>query len=619
MRLTKVEFKGYKRLADTAVNVDSKLIAFVGPNEAGKSSVLEALLWLRSTSGLPTGALTRGRRATNEPVVRATFMLDEQDHDALADLQLPVLPTKAILTRTADGKRHITLDPPVGWGTDAFEKLSEALDVLLSERTGLSNANKQLIIHVRRRLAGTREPWSKEDLQTLSDLRDVLPQLRGTVVLQAMDAADALHHQLTNGRADRTVIGRLIRRLPRFILFNAAQQRLKTSYDLDSDESLRPLADLLDIARTTPDELKAAVTGTDIAARETYLLRVNTALQARLQGSWRQSRVSVQLSCSGSTVHVLLKELHEAGAITTLDERSEGLRTFIALMCFLHSSSREVPPILLIDEAETHLHLDAQADLVEVLHGLKEAGQVLYTTHSPGCLPPDLGTGIRLVAASTKNPGTSELRNDFWTNERPGFSSLLFKMGAGAAAFSACRHAVITEGPTEMILLPTLIKMATGEQNLVYQVAPGLSNSSARDPELREVAAKTVYLVDGDAGGVALKNQLVKAGVRESHVLSLPEGQAIEDLLTVDSYLGAVNAHLTECSRTDRITAADLTEGRTRGKAVSEWCAQRGITPPGKTVIANRLVNNPDQINLEPAAVAFLKDLHLKLTDVLKL
>ena len=63
----------------------------------------------------------------------------------------------------------------------------------------------------------------------------------------------------------------------------------------------------------------------------------------------------------------------------------------------------------------------------------------------------------------------------------------------------------------------------------------------------------------------------------------------------------------------------DLTEGKTRGKAVSEWCAQRGITPPGKTVIANRLVNNPDQINLELSAVAFLKDLHLKLTDVLKL
>jgi predicted ATP-dependent endonuclease of OLD family len=614
-----VEFKGYRRLADTAVNVDSKLIAFVGPNEAGKSSILDALLWLHSKGELPQSALTRGRRATDEPVVRATFVLDEHDHEVLADLQLPTLPTKAVLEKRAGGRKRITLDPPVGWGTDAFEVLSEALDVLLAERTDLSNANTQLIVQVRRRLAGSREPWSEDDLRALSGLRDALPRLHGSIAPRAKSAADSLHAQLAAGPADHKVINLLAPRIPRFVLFNAAEQRLKASYDLDANESVQPLADLLGIAGTTVDDLKAAITSADIAARETYLLRLNTALQARLQGSWRQSRISVQLSCNGSTVHVLLKELHETGAITTLDERSEGLRTFIALMCFLYSSSRKVPPILLIDEAETHLHLDAQADLVEVLHGLTDASQVLYTTHSPGCLPPDLGTGIRLVAASRKNPGTSELRNDFWTNERPGFSSLLFKMGAGAAAFSACRHAVITEGPTEMILLPTLIKMATGQQNLLYQVAPGLSNSSARDPELQEVAAKTAYLVDGDAGGVTLKNQLIKAGVLESHVLSLPEGNAIEDLLTADSYLGAVNAHLTECSHTDRITESDLAEGKTRGKAVSEWCAQRGITPPGKTVIANKLVNNPDQISLEPVAVAFLKDLHLELTDVLKL
>ncbi|NGY57732.1 ATP-binding protein [Lentzea sp. NEAU-D13] len=135
MRLIKVEFKGYKRLADTAVNVDGRLIAFVGPNEAGKSSILDALLWLRSTDELPTSALTRGRRANSEPVVRATFMLDEGDHEALVDLQLPTLPTKIVLMKTAAGSVHLTLDPPVGWGTDAFRLLSHTLDMLLTDHT----------------------------------------------------------------------------------------------------------------------------------------------------------------------------------------------------------------------------------------------------------------------------------------------------------------------------------------------------------------------------------------------------------------------------------------------------------------------------------------------------
>ena len=267
----------------------------------------------------------------------------------------------------------------------------------------------------------------RKGLPALADLRKTLLLLHGNTAVEASAAADALYHQVKTGRADREVIRRLWLRFPEFVLFNAAEQRLKASYDLDADESFQPLADLLDIARSSVDTLRAAVTSGDIARKETYLLRLNNTLKARLQGSWRQSRITVQISCSGSTVHVLLRELHEIGAITTLDERSEGLRTFIALMCFLYSAGRSTPPILMIDEAETHLHLDAQADLVEVLHNLDAAGQVLYTTHSPGCLPPDLGTGIRLVAASRKDPGTSELRNDFWTNERPGFSSLLFR------------------------------------------------------------------------------------------------------------------------------------------------------------------------------------------------
>ena len=35
------------------------------------------------------------------------------------------------------------------------------------------------------------------------------------------------------------------------------------------------------------------------------------------------------------------------------------------------------------------------------------------------------------------------LRHDFWTNEDPGFAPLLYAMGASAAAFSACRRAVL--------------------------------------------------------------------------------------------------------------------------------------------------------------------------------
>lgn len=46
MRLMRIEFHGFKRLVSASCNFDGILIAFLEPNEAGKSSVLEGLAWL---------------------------------------------------------------------------------------------------------------------------------------------------------------------------------------------------------------------------------------------------------------------------------------------------------------------------------------------------------------------------------------------------------------------------------------------------------------------------------------------------------------------------------------------------------------------------------------------
>ena len=47
MRLTSIQLHGYRRFSTKeTLMVENKLIALVGPNEAGKSSVLDALRWL---------------------------------------------------------------------------------------------------------------------------------------------------------------------------------------------------------------------------------------------------------------------------------------------------------------------------------------------------------------------------------------------------------------------------------------------------------------------------------------------------------------------------------------------------------------------------------------------
>ena len=52
MRLARVEISGYRRLVKASTNIDGRITAFVGSNEAGKTSIFNALSWLSSGGAL---------------------------------------------------------------------------------------------------------------------------------------------------------------------------------------------------------------------------------------------------------------------------------------------------------------------------------------------------------------------------------------------------------------------------------------------------------------------------------------------------------------------------------------------------------------------------------------
>ena len=58
LRLERLEVKGYRRLLDVKVNLAGKIIAIVGPNEAGKTSLLHALARLDKGDAVPPQIFT---------------------------------------------------------------------------------------------------------------------------------------------------------------------------------------------------------------------------------------------------------------------------------------------------------------------------------------------------------------------------------------------------------------------------------------------------------------------------------------------------------------------------------------------------------------------------------
>jgi predicted ATP-dependent endonuclease of OLD family len=170
-------------------------------------------------------------------------------------------------------------------------------------------------------------------------------------------------------------------------------------------------------------------------------------------------------------------------------------------------------------------------------------------------------------------------------------------MGAAAMSFTPTRHALIAEGAADAILLPTLLRQASDEERLGFQVAPGLSSvASSSVAELEAEAGRVAFLVDGDKGGSNIVAKLTGAGIPANRVMTLTdsttgEGLEVEDLVAPSVYAQAANDELRCWQEIDTEMTVDDFGAALRTKAVEAWCASQGVEAPDKAAVAQRVVD----------------------------
>lgn len=630
MRVSRVEFAGFRRLAHTATSIDGPLTAFVGFNEAGKTTLLNALAWVTDGGAISPIDYNRSRPPMQDSteIARVFYELDDNDKGLFADIPMDNRPTTLVLSRNRDGTRYRDLRPkptrPAAAFTGALERLTAAKERLARQldetvNEGAEDENDR-VKTVETALTKPDSEWSDASLEALDGLIAWLGEVPAKKKQSRDSKLVGLLGTVSNlVKADHpteSVWQALSVRKPEFVLFRENDRLLETSYEIHPDQrsSVHPaVTRLLALAQIDLDIMWTHIQAGDSTKRETLLEHGNDRLRTVFDQAWNQSKVTVRFNVNGSRLEVLIKELHGGGDVTNISERSDGMKTFVALVAFLETGEHAVPPILLIDEAETHLHYDAQADLVSVLLKSVDTTQVFYTTHSPGCLPGDLGTGIRVVARDPDHADASVIKNNFWEGGDPGFSPLLFAMGAGAAAFSMCRNAVLAEGASDMVLLPSLIREAIGVGDLDYQVAPGLANAHGSGIRVEEVAAKVVYLTDGDEGGKGHEKSLKAVNVDGSRIFRLPNSHAVEDLVRPGDYIATVNDFLAQMGQSKEFKATDIPDATPIAKAFTDWAKASKVQAPSKVEVAYALLRRENR-RLTPQGKKALAGLHEKFT-----
>ena len=171
-------------------------------------------------------------------------------------------------------------------------------------------------------------------------------------------------------------------------------------------------------------------------------------------------------------------------------------------------------------------------------------------------------------------------------------------MGASLLSLTVPRYGLICEGPSEAILLPTLIREVMNLPTLPYRIVPGLSELAKAEMDgLANHAGKVACLTDGDPGGAEILKQVEESGAIDKGGLfslsAVADGCTLEDLVDAEVFAHAVNLELETWGITQsRLTSADI-PATGRSAALRAWCEANGGDPGrlNKNRIAQRVVD----------------------------
>lgn len=632
MRLHSISVEGLCRFEDQqTLQLLSKLTAIVGENEAGKSSLLRAIQYFDGSREIP--AFERTSLTKVQPAIVGTYMLSEED----CQIAQIAYPTNLTVEKTQDGKRTYSFNPKptrdIKFRQEILRKIrtKKFRTILSDEKDEVFEADvisEDEIAAIIDRNTDIIDSKSLERLneiagkhEGLSDEWQILPYLQE---LQRLVDFEKKHDP------EAEAWNALAAKIPRIVNFTPDYRRVNIPYEImnfgeaDKEQPSRALMEMIHIAELDIETLKSVIASSDAAAREGIITAANSTLSEKFSEKWSQSDAVLHFQVTENELNVVVKNTSNFDSkyrFTNLEQRSDGYRQFIALQLFILSHDLQ-GAILLLDEIEHHLHYDAQADLVQMLQREPRVGQVVYSTHSIGSLPEDLGLGVRLVRWNPRNPKRSIIVNKFWQQEGDaGFKPLLFGMGATTLAFFPTRKALVSEGPTELLLLPKMLKQSLGVDSLDFQVVHGLANLSPTGLSMVDsVGSGVCYLVDNDAAGNKIRSNLESVGVKASSIFCvsdfLKSAVTTEDLIDADVWMRAVNDVASIAGMNESVikSKADVPE-TDRIKALPAKLKQSKISFCYS--IIRQLEENPNLSIISKAAKPGLKRVTGKLTALL--
>ncbi len=579
MNLKEFQVKNYRSINDSGMISVSKLTAFLGRNESGKSNLLHALYSLNPVDGfLPLDKnkhFPRHRRLAEctdfTPVVISTWELNEDDRQALADIWLRgKMATSVKIQRNYNNIRLVTF---LGLPNQPFDKekikknIQQAVQYAKIIATKVDESPRSTLEELSDILGQSIEKNEGYAINWVSEVKPAFAELRQNFVEMncTLTEAQSAHFEnletLINDIADdeggrRNAKQWVLENMPIFMFLdeypeldgrmNVGDYLVRQEND-DSTNADKNFTKMCKVADLNPSELQELLGQGEDQTRNHLANDASALITSEIQRLWKDRPLKVRFKVDGEYINTFISNPSNTNDVEiSLNDRSRGFQWFFSFYVTFAADTNggeATNAIILLDEPGLYLHAKSQRDLLNHLENDFD-NQVLYTTHSPFMVPTHKLDSIRTVDDSEK--GGTIVSNDLSSDSRT-----LFPLQAAlgydlAQSLFIGSHNLVVEGVTDFWVLSSiseylLAKEKTGlNPDITITPAGGAQKISYMVALLWSENLKVVALLDHEQGTMKVQNDLAKTKliknknivfVSESFGNSPPKEADIEDLL----------------------------------------------------------------------------------------
>ena len=588
MRLRKFRVRAYRCIHDSGEIRVGDLAAFVGRNESGKTTILQALTLLNREHQLSELDLCDEmvEELKNEVMLaEGEFDLNHNETRIIKD-SFPNIPEikKIKIFRTNNSPiaqydfGDVNISEAENSGLNSWENFIEKV----------SNFLDTIPNHIRIKLntqffeghPPEYEEIFRNQMAEFGNNLHVLATDEPQITIEWEKIAEDPNTNFQNlliGTTERIALENFIETNlhPRFVYFSDYKKIIgninlneygrmadKSSIEFSEDEfdKTETVDNLFYLAELDINELEECKNSPSQLIK--LLNTCGKRLTEKLNPAWKGDAIHVELRLNPNNImSVVISDVHKDGTVTNtgiLNRRAEGFKwTFSFIVNFAAETQRAElkEAILLLDEPARNLHPTQQRGISDLLKNLAGSNQVLYATHSPYMIF-DYAPGNLLVVELDKKKHLSRIYYDYWNADDLTLTPILYGLSRGLVESIVDREigynsrpVIIVETMADTMYLNAFDKFLEDpniSMNPLNIVAAYNKNSVLPLAIFyRNHGYNTFVLLDNTKESRDISAQLVANEFTKIQTIFFEHDgkalQSIEDYMLPDDYLYAVN------------------------------------------------------------------------------